>query len=82
MTSMKRTSGAATILGPWCAPLPPPLCQPLRPPPHPAALTYSACAQAEYGQWFGELGCESQLVHLHGNVALMAAARTPDGARM
>lgn len=59
----------------------------VRPPPPALVPTVAAaaspgCAQAEYGQWFGELGCESQLVHLHGNVALMAAARTPDGARM
>ena len=32
-------------------------------------------AQGEYGRWLDELGCESQLVDLHGNVALIAATR-------
>lgn len=31
---------------------------------------------SQYRCWLGDLGCETQLVHLHGNVALLAAART------
>eukprot|EP01043_Picozoa_sp_COSAG02_P063695 COSAG02_NODE_9101_length_2330_cov_2.510982_2_plen_82_part_00 len=32
--------------------------------------------QNQYQLWFDELGCESQLVDLHGNVALIAASRS------